>query len=423
MPNRRHFIKYSGLASVIAGIPFSKLSSKEKLLWQSFPDFNENKNLWQWAREAYVTSSKANLNNGAVSPQPKVVQDVFNHYYREFNEIPSMHMWSKTDIIQAIKQKLAVLAGCSADELAINRNTTEAINTVIWGLDHKPGDEVIVCEQDYPTVMNSWEEKEARFGIVLKWISFDLPIEDENLIIETYSAQVTNKTKAVMITHMNNINGNIMPVKAIATAVKKINPNIKVIVDGAHAFAHIDFKISDLGCDFYGTSLHKWLCAPFGTGLLYVNKKEIRDLWPLFTNLDPKKDDMSKFQTVGTNMLPAQLAIARAIDFHNTIGIERKESRLRYLKDYWMTRVADIPNVEIKTSFKPEFACALGSFYLKNMAVGETISRLYKDYHIHVGSKADKHKKFEGIRVTPHVYTHTDELDRLVKGIRDLSKM
>lgn len=425
MSNRRDFLKKGGLAAVAAlSFPYlTKASNAEQHLWRELPDFEKEKFTWDWVRESYTVSAKiANLNNGAVSPQPKVVQEVFEHYNREFNEIPSMHMWSREEERRLIKEKLGVLAGCSSDELAINRNTTEAINTVVWGLDHEKGDEIVVCEQDYTSVMNTWEEKEARLGIVLKWISFDLPIEDEAKIVKAYTDALTDKTKAVMITHVNNLNGNIMPVKAITVAVKKRNSQIKVIVDGAHAFAHINFSIADLGCDFYGTSLHKWLCAPFGTGFLFVKKEEIKGLWPLFTYEDFESSSITKFETFGTKMLPAELAIDRAIDFHNTIGSERKEERLRFLKNYWVTRVSDTANVEVVTSLDPKFSCALGSFYLKNMASSEVESRLYKDYDVHVSIKTDKNKKFQGIRVTPHVYTQIEELDRLVKGIKELAK-
>lgn len=403
---------------------FAQASEKERNVWNALPQIDDEELLWDWVRNEYsVSATVANLNNGSVSPQPKVVQEVLEHYTREFNTIPSMYMWSEGDTSRAVREQLAGLAGCSPEEIAVNRNTTEALNTVIWGLNYNKGDEIILTEQDYTSVMNTWQEVEARYGVVLKWLSLALPAENDEEIVDAYTGAITDKTKLVMITHVNNINGNILPVKKITAAVKNINPAIKVLVDGAHGFAHIDFKISDLGCDYYGTSLHKWLCAPFGTGMLYVKKSEIQNLWPLFTHENPQSDRISKFSTFGTRNLPAELSIARAIEFHNTIGIERKEARLRYLKDYWITRVADNSNVEIKTSLKREYACALGSFSLKNMSDGEVVRKLLKDYHVHVAQKGDKTGKFHGLRVTPHVYTKTGELDRFIQGIEDLSKM
>ncbi|MEN2281443.1 aminotransferase class V-fold PLP-dependent enzyme [Algoriphagus sp. SE2] len=428
MTNRRDFLKKGGLTAVASTafiLPhLAQASEKERNVWRALPQIDEEELLWDWVRNEYsVSSTVANLNNGSVSPQPKVVQEVLEHYTREFNTIPSMYMWSEGDASRAVREQLAGLAGCSPEEIAVNRNTTEALNTVIWGMNYNKGDEIILTEQDYTSVMNTWQEVEARYAVTLKWLSLALPVENDEEIIEAYTSAITDKTKLVMITHVNNINGNILPVKKITAAVKSINPAIKVLVDGAHGFAHIDFKISDLGCDFYGTSLHKWLCAPFGTGMLYVKKSEIQNLWPLFTHENPQSDRISKFSTFGTRNLPAELSIARAIEFHNTIGIERKEARLRYLKDYWITRVADNPNVEIKTSLQPEFACALGSFSLKNMSDGEVAQKLLKDYHIHVTQKGDKSGKFHGLRVTPHVYTRIEELDRFIRGIHELAKI
>ncbi|SHO59490.1 aminotransferase class V-fold PLP-dependent enzyme [Algoriphagus zhangzhouensis] len=427
MNNRRNFLKKGILAaaasSTFATPGISMETRKEKDVWKELPLIEEDDFLWDWVRNEYsVSSTIANLNNGSVSPQPKVVQEVFEHYTREFNTIPSMYMWSKGDISNAVREQLAELAGCSPEEIAVNRNTTEAINTVIWGMNYQKGDEIILCEQDYTSVMNTWQEVEARYGVTLKWLSFDLPVEDDDVIVEAYKNAVTDKTKVVTITHVNNINGNILPVRKISDSVKSVNPKVKVLVDGAHSFGHINFKIPELGCDFYGTSLHKWLCAPFGTGMLYVKKSEIQELWPLFTHANPQSDNINKFSTFGTRNLPAELSIARAIQFHNVIGIQRKEERLRFLKNYWVERVIDIPNVEIKTSMKPEFACALASFSLKNMPDGEVAQKLLKEYHIHVTQKGDKTGKFHGMRVTPHVYTTTQELDRFVRGIINLAK-
>ncbi|WP_092169267.1 aminotransferase class V-fold PLP-dependent enzyme [Cyclobacterium xiamenense] len=425
MTNRRDFIKKGCMAASTAfSLPhFARRSENERNIWRALPQIDEEELLWNWVRNEYsVSATVANLNNGSVSPQPRVVQEVFHHYTKEFNTIPSMYMWSEEDASRAVREQLALLAGCSPEEIAINRNTTEAVNTVIWGRNYSKGDEIILTEQDYTSVMNTWEEVEARYGVVLKWLSLALPAENDEEIVDAYTRAITDKTKVVMITHVNNINGNIVPVKKITTAVKNINPAIKVLVDGAHGFAHINFKISDLGCDYYATSLHKWLCAPFGTGMLYVKKSEIQQLWPLFTHENPQSDRISKFSTFGTRNLPAELAIARAIEFHNAIGIERKEARLRYLKNYWITSVADNPNVEIKTSLKPEYACALGSFSLRNRSDREVAQKLLKDYHIHLAQKGDKTGKFHGLRVTPHIYTKTEELDRFIQGVQDLSK-
>lgn len=399
------------------------ISFPEKL-FKEFPKFINDDLLWKWVQNSFTVSSTiSNLNNGSVCPQPKVVQEMFEFTNRLFNETPSRHMWSHQAETESVREKLAEMAGCSPNEIAINRNTTEAINTVVWGINLNKGDEVVLTEQDYSTVMRTWEQREKRHDIVLKYISFDLPIEDKNLVVKKYVDAVSSKTKAVMITHVNNLNGNIMPVRAIADAVKKKNPNVLVIVDGAHAFAHLDFKIPDLNCDYYGASLHKWLCAPFGNGLLYVKKSRISSTWQLFPFVDPQSDDIRKFESLGTRMLPAELSIARAIEFHETIGAKRKQNRLFFLKNYWMEKLEKVPNVIIHTSFNQEFSGALGAFSLKNMKLSDVGKRLMKDYHIHTAAKSDKHGKYSGIRITPHVYTKISELDRFVAAVKELAQI
>ena len=422
---RRSFFKKAGALSVATLLsPYLNhgVTLPNKFI-EGFPKFNNDDLLWKWVQNSYTVSSTiSNLNNGSVCPQPKVVQEMFEFTNRLFNETPSRHMWSHQAETESVRKKLAEIAGCSPEEIAINRNTTEAMNTVVWGINLNKGDEVVLTEQDYSTVMRTWEQREKRHKIVLNYISFDLPIEDKNLIVKKYVDAVTSETKAVMITHVNNLNGNIMPVRDIADAVKKKNPNVLVIVDGAHAFAHLDFNISDLNCDYYGASLHKWLCAPFGNGLLYVNKNRISSTWQLFPFVDPQSDDIRKFETLGTRMLPAELSIAKAIEFHETIGAKRKQDRLFYLKNYWMEKLEKIPNVIIHTSFDQEFSGALGAFSLKNMKLSELNKRLMKDYHIHTANKSDKKGKYSGMRITPHVYTKISELDRFVFAVKKLAQ-
>jgi len=421
---RRNFFKKAGTLSIAALLtPYLNQGSNIPYnLIEEFPKFKNDDLLWKWVQNSYnVSSTISNLNNGSVCPQPKVVQEMFEFINRLFNETPSRHMWSHQAETESVRKKLAEMAGCSSEEIAINRNTTEAMNTVVWGINLNKGDEVVLTEQDYSTVMRTWEQREKRHNIVLNYISFDLPIEDNSKIVKKYVDAVTNKTKAVMITHVNNLNGNIMPVRAIADAVKKKNPEILVIVDGAHAFAHLEFNISDLNCDYYGASLHKWLCAPFGNGILYVKKNRISSTWQLFPFVDPQSDDIRKFESLGTRMLPAELSIAKAIEFHETIGAKRKQDYLFYLKNYWMEKLEKTPNVTLHTSFDQQFSGALGAFSLKNMKLSDVGKRLMNDYHIHTAAKSDKHGKYSGIRITPHVYTKISELDRFVMAVKELA--
>jgi selenocysteine lyase/cysteine desulfurase len=241
-----------------------------------------DEDLWARMAQAYTVSpSILNLNNGGVSPQPKVVQDAVDRYYHLSNEAPTYYMWQILDKgREAIRRKLADLAGTSNEEVAINRNATEALATVTWGLTLNKGDEIIMTKQDYPNMIQAWKQKEMRDGIKITWLNFKLPIENDQEIVKSFIDATTSKTKIWHITHLINWTGQIMPVKKLCEEARK--RNIISIVDGAHTFAHMDFKISDFNPDYYGTSLHKWLCAPFGTGMLYVKKENIGGLWPLF---------------------------------------------------------------------------------------------------------------------------------------------
>jgi selenocysteine lyase/cysteine desulfurase len=374
---------------------------------------------WAAVRQAYTVSpSIINLNNGGVSPQPKVVQEANDRYYHLSNEAPSYYMWGILDQgREPLREKLANLAGCSPDEIAINRNATEALDTVIYGMDLKKGDEVILTRQDYPNMINAWKQREMRDGIKLVWLNLDMPTENADYVVKAFTDAVTPKTKVFHITHMINWNGQIMPVKRLCEEAKK--RNIFSLVDGAHTFAHMDFKVPDFDCDAYGTSLHKWLCAPFGTGMLYLRKDRITEIWPIFTNDNPKGDNIRKFESLGTRSFAPEQAIGQAIDFHNAIGGKRKEERLRYLKNYWCEKVKDHPKVKLNISLKPDFSCALGNFAIEGKEPGEIATRLFNDYKIHVVGIVWENIK--GVRVTPHVYTLTSELDKLAAAIHKIA--
>lgn len=378
-------------------------------------DAAQDEDLWARMAQAYTVSATIlNLNNGGVSPQPKVVQDAVDRYYHLSNEAPSYYMWHILDKgRESLRRKLADLAGTSSDELAINRNTTEALATVTWGLTLSKGDEIVMTKQDYPNMIQAWKQKEMRDGIKIKWLNFTLPIENDDVIVNEFINATTSKTKIWHITHMINWTGQIMPVKKLCEEARK--RNILSIVDGAHTFAHMDFKIPDFNPDYFGTSLHKWLCAPFGTGMLYVKKENIAGLWPLFPNDKPQIADIRKFETLGTRSFAPEQAIGQAIDFQNAIGSKRKEERLRYLKNYWCEKVITHPRVKLNISLKPAYSCALGNFSIEGKDPGEVASKLFSEYQIHTVSI--KWENISGVRVTPHVYTTTKDLDRFVDAV------
>jgi selenocysteine lyase/cysteine desulfurase len=382
-------------------------------------DVTRDPNFWLYIKNCYTSSPNImNLNNGGVCPQPKVVQEAFESYNRFSNEGPAYYMWNVVGKgRETVRQNLASMAGCTADEVAIVRNTTEALETVIFGLDMKKGDEVVLTKQDYPNMINAWKQREKREGIVLKWVNLPQPIEDEDAIVEAYREQFTSRTKIIQIMHMINWTGQVLPARKLADAAHA--EGIEVMVDGAHTFAHLDFRIPDLECDYFGTSLHKWLCSPFGTGLLYVKKDKIRKIWPLTAPGDPESEDIRKFEAMGTRSFPSELAIGTAIEFHKMIGRERKEARLRYLKDYWMDGIQDIPGVYFHTSKKPEFSCGLGNFGIKGMEPADIQRKLMGDFRIY--TITINWENIHGLRVTPNVYITTEDLDRFISAVRKIA--
>jgi selenocysteine lyase/cysteine desulfurase len=387
-------------------LSLDKLSPSEAML---------DDELWGRMAQAYTVSPTIlNLNNGGVSPQPKVVQDAVDRYYHLSNEAPSYYMWQILDKgREPLRSKLADLAGTSKEEIAINRNTTEGLATVTWGLTLAKGDEIIMTKQDYPNMIQAWKQKELRDGIKIKWLNFTLPIDNDEQIVNEFINATTSKTKIWHITHMINWTGQIFPVKKLCEEARK--RNIISIIDGAHTFAHMDFKIPDFNPDYFGSSLHKWLCAPFGCGMLYVKKENIAGLWPLFPNDKPQIADIRKFETLGTRSFATEQAIGQAIDFHNAIGSKRKEERLRYLKNYWCEKVITNSRVKLNISLKPEYSCALGSFSIEGKEPGEVASKLFSEHQIHTVSI--KWENISGVRVTPHVYTTTKDLDRFVDAV------
>ncbi len=375
---------------------------------------------WYYVQQSYtIAPNFINLNNGGVAPAPKVVADAMKRNYDFCNEGPSYFMWRIIDQgREPLRKNLAQLAGCDKEEIALHRNASEALETVIFGLDLKAGDEVVLSKQDYPNMIGAWKQREKREGIKLVWINLELPSEDEAYMVKQYTDAFTSKTKVVQITHMINWIGQKMPVRKIADAAKK--KNIDVLVDGAHTFAQFEFLTSDLNCDYFGTSLHKWLGAPIGTGLLYVRKEKIKNVWPLFGAGEKEEDDIRKFEHLGTRPFFIEEATDKAIDFYDMIGAKRKEERLLYLKNYWMGKVKDIPRVKLHTSFKKEYGCAIGLVSVEGKKPSELDSYLWANYKIHV--VGIEWENISGVRITPNVYTSTKNLDRLVEGIEKFAK-
>lgn len=430
MNSRRTFIKQA--AAFTGAVPFLGMANPgfaSEFMERSAKNLSlapeaglSDEDFWGWVKEQYsVSPNLLNLNNGGVSPQPKCVQEAHIKYYQMANEGPSYYMWRIIDAgREALREKLADLAGCSKEEIAINRNATEALNTIIFGLNLKAGDEVVACNLDYPNMVNAWKQREKRDGVVIKRAQLTLPNDDDARIAKQFIDLFTDKTKLVHITHMINWNGNMLPAKMIADEARK--RGIEVLLDSAHSFGLFDFKYPDTNCDYSGTSLHKFLCAPFGSGLMYIRKEKIKNIWPLLSYPadSQKDDDIRKFENLGTRSMASEMAIGTAVDFHNIIGSKRKEDRIRFLKNYWTEKALKNPKVKIHTSTSPKHSCAIALFSIEGWKPEEIDSRLYDKYKIH--TVAINWDNVHGVRVTPNVYTTTKDLDRLTKAIDEMCK-
>lgn len=426
MNNRRSFFRKSAALGMGAfGIDslFNQLHAAQFLeAEQSWnPASESNEEYWSVIQDAY-TASKSEiiiLNNGGVSPSPIVVQEALDKYNKAAAQGPSYYMWRIMDKgREPLRQRLAKLAGTDAEEIAINRNATEALNTIIFGLPLQKGDEVIGTLQDYPNMVQAWKQRQMRDGAVYKQLSFDFPIENDEQIVKAYADAITPRTKIIHVTHIINWVGQIMPVKKIAQMAHA--KGIEVVCDGAHTFGLLDYKIPDLECDYFGTSLHKFLSAPVGSGMMWIKKDKIEKIWPLLCNSEPKSGNIRKFETLGTRSFPIEQAIGEAVNFQEGIGNKRKQDRIHYLKKYWAEKAAQIPGVKIHTSLKPEFSCAIAGVSIEGMKPEEVDARLIKDFKIHtVGINWEN---IHCVRVTPHVYTKLTDLDRLVDALGKIAK-
>jgi len=427
MKDRRKFLQQITLSAgaFSASSLFNQLLAKDfKEAQKKIEDLSPeqaagDEDYWATIQQAYtVNPNIIDLNNGGVSPSPSIVQEAVERYNKLSNEGPSYFMWRILDQgREPLRQKLAELAGCDAEEIAIDRNATEALNTIIYGLDLNAGDEVIGTKQDYPNMINAWKQRAQRNGIVYKQISFDFPIEDDDAIVNAYEKAITNKTKIIHVTHVINWVGQIMPVQKIARMAHA--KGIEVLCDSAHGFGLLDYKIPDLECDYWGTSLHKFLSAPIGSGMMWIKKEKIEKIWPLLCNDNPHSSDIRKFETIGTRSFPIEQGIGEAVNFHNAIGSKRKEERIRFLKNYWAEKVKDVPRVKLHTSLKSKYSCAICGVSIDGMDPVEFDAQLFNKYKIHtVGIKWEN---VSCVRVTPHVYTRLDDLDKLVNAITEVA--
>jgi selenocysteine lyase/cysteine desulfurase len=426
MANRRQFIRQLGLAAgatslaPAAGTFARSIAAAGAALADLTPaEAARNEEYWATIARAYTVSPQLiNLNNGGVSPQPLVVQEALDRYNRLSNEGPTYFMWRILDQgREPLRERLAALAGCSPEEIAVNRNCTEALDTVIFGLDLKRGDEVVLTKQDYPNMRQAWRQRELRDGIKLNYVNLELPIEDEEAIVAQFTAAFTPRTRAVMITHMINWTGQILPVKKIARAARQ--RGLAVIVDGAHTFAHLDYKIPDLDCDYYGTSLHKWLSASFGSGMLYVRQEKIKDLWPLFPNADPRSATSASSRRWARGLSPSNSPSGRRCN--STTPSARRERGPAALPEKLLGRKSKgFAPLQAQHLAQARILVRPGQLQHRGHgAGGHRKHAVQQVQNPHLAGGVGKH---QGVRVTPHIYTSLPDLDKLVDAIGYLVK-
>jgi selenocysteine lyase/cysteine desulfurase len=380
----------------------------------------EDEAFWTSIRDLYTLDDKViNLNNGGVSPQPLLVQEGHWERYKRSNLAPSYFMWRRVDEErEPLRERLAALVNVSPEEVAINRNATEGLNTVIFGLPLERGDEVVLSPYDYPHMLNAWRQREQRDGLKLNYVQRDLPMADEDAIVERYRKAITPNTKVVHVTHVINWTGQIMPAKRITEIAKA--KGCEVIVDAAHSFIHLPLDLSEIGCDYAATSLHKWLCAPFGTGMMFIQKEKIGKVWPLLGNHEPQSGDIRKFETLGTRSFAAEMATHDALDFHETIGQERRTARFRHLRRYWTEQVKALRHIRFLTPLDDRFAGGMATFGITGMEAEDIHAHLFNARGLHTSPV--KWEQLNGVRVSPHLYTSEIELDLLVEEIKILLK-
>ena len=425
MFTRRSFLK-GAVATTSALASFSEqgmaraIDATRYVAGRAPEDVARDENFWFEVQQAFtVDRSYINLNNGGVSPSPRIVQDAMRRYLEFSNHLPVYTMWQILEPqIESVRRRLAAAFGCDPEEMAITRNASEALEICQLGLDLKPGDEVLTTNQDYPRMLTTWRQRGRREGIKLKQISFPVPPKSLDELAQAFERAITPRTKVIHFCHITNLTGQIFPVKRICQMGRE--RGIEVIVDGAHAFAHFPFTHADLDCDYYGTSLHKWLLAPHGTGFLYVRKSKIKNLWALMASEESNDNNIRKFEEIGTHPAANHNAIAEALTFHEGIGAERKAARLRYLFNYWAKQLDGMKGVRMLTSYDPQQSCGLANVSIAGIDSGKLGSHLFNQYRIIV--TPIKHAEFEGLRVTPNVYTTLGELDTFVQAMQQVIK-
>ncbi|MCE9595053.1 MAG: aminotransferase class V-fold PLP-dependent enzyme [Planctomycetes bacterium] len=423
MQDRRRFLGSLVYPAALAVAPACFTSLGSERVRKSFADAHaldpedvaRDESRWFEVQQAFTCDRSAvNLNNGGVCPAPAVVQEAMKRNLDFSNGLPAHRLWQVLEPQkESVRAGLARLFGCDGEEVAITRNASESLQICQLGIDLQRGDEVLTTDQDYPRMLTTFEQRARREGIVLKKFKLPVPCEDLGAIVRLYEENLTPRTKMILMCQIVNISGQKMPVKEVVVLARK--RSIPVVVDGAHGFANVDAKHAELDCDYYGTSLHKWLFAPHGTGMLYVRRDKVRGLWPLMAATEKQDDDVRKFEEIGTHPAANFLAIGEALAFHHGIGAANKEARLRYLREYWAKRLLANDRVRLNTSLKKEFSGTSGNVRVEGLDTKALASWLWEQHKIL--TVAIVHEDFNGLRVTPSVHNTLEELDRFCEAI------
>jgi isopenicillin-N epimerase len=413
MNTRRAFLSNAGKVVGLAAATIPAIGALAKEMEQA-GDF------WAYVQQSFSGGRGIiNLNNGGVSPSPRIVTEALNKYNWQQEDTTAYTMWQILEPqSERIRTELAAMFGCDREEIAITRNASESLEIALFGLDLKRGDEVLTSTQDYPRMITTLKQREQREGIVLEQIKIPLVPKDPMDIVRAFEAGITPRTKVMLVSHVVNITGQITPLRALCDLGR--SRGIEVVVDGAHSFAHFPFTRDEIGCDYFGTSLHKWLFAPKGTGMLYVRKEKIAKLWPLMAAEGKQAGDIRKFEEIGTHPAAPRLAIGEAILFHRGIGSERKADRLRYLARYWQNRLRALDRIRLHTPLDDKQSCAVGTVEIDGIEPGALQQHLFNNHRIFTTPIV--HPEFKGIRVTPSVYTATEELDRFCEAMETVAK-
>src|SRR6186997_2117859 len=425
MISRRSFLR-AGTTSAVALTAFTNdglsrvASAAARTAGMAAADVASDETYWREIQQGFTLDRTIiNLNNGGCCPSPRVVHEAFKRYLDISNQSPVYHMWQILEPnIESVRRRLAAAFGCDTEELAITRNASEALQIAQLGIDLKAGDEVVTTNQDYGRMLDTWDQRARRDGIVLKKVSFPVPPASLDVLAERLLAAITPATKVLHFCHITNLTGQIFPVKKICDEARR--RGVKTIVDGAHAFAQFPFKARDLGCDYYGTSLHKWLLAPIGTGFLYVRRENIAGLWPLQPAAAEQTNNIRKFEEIGTHPAANHNSIAEALSFHEGIGAERKAARLRYLRDRWAKRLTQNPKIRLHTSLDPAQSCAIGTVQISGVPTAKVVARLWKRWRIIATPIV--HAEYEGARITPNVYTTLEEIDTFASAMEEIAE-